>query len=157
MEAAGHHVLEAADGIDALEVADQEPIDLFLVDMNMPRLDGLGLLQEIRTRPRYKDTPIFVLTTESSAELVAEVLRDVDELRGRIDELEAALNQCCQTKCKADAYQRAGWKDGLEAAAKVCDERSSHHIAGDDETPPRHVIAVESRHCAAAIRAKSGQ
>ncbi len=63
---AGYQVLEAVDGQDALEQAQKQQVDLVLTDQNMPRLDGLGLIRKLRALPNYKDTPILMLTTESS-------------------------------------------------------------------------------------------
>ncbi|MFO6421748.1 response regulator [Hylemonella sp. W303a] len=63
---AGHQVVEAGDGQEALEKAQQQHVDLVLTDQNMPRLDGLGLIRKLRADPKYKDTPILMLTTESS-------------------------------------------------------------------------------------------
>ena len=66
---AGFRVVEAIDGMDALEKAQKEQIDLVLVDQNMPRLDGIGLTRKLREDPRYKNTPILILTTESSDQM----------------------------------------------------------------------------------------
>lgn len=63
---AGFQVVEAVDGQDAWERAQQQTFDLVLTDQNMPRLDGLGLTRKLREHPRFKTTPILVLTTESS-------------------------------------------------------------------------------------------
>lgn len=63
---AGYQVLEAVDGVDAFEKAQQQRADLVLTDQNMPRLDGLGLIRKLREHPDYKNTPILMLTTESS-------------------------------------------------------------------------------------------
>lgn len=63
---AGYQVLEAVDGVDAYEKAQQQRADLVLTDQNMPRLDGLGLIRKLREHPDYKNTPILMLTTESS-------------------------------------------------------------------------------------------
>ena len=63
---AGFKVVEAVDGVDALEKAQAENIDLVLVDQNMPRLDGIGLTRKLREDPKFKGTPILILTTESS-------------------------------------------------------------------------------------------
>lgn len=62
---AGFKVVEAVDGVDALEKAALQPFDLVLTDQNMPRLDGLGLLRKLRTHPQYASIPILMLTTES--------------------------------------------------------------------------------------------
>ena len=66
---AGYHVVEAVDGQDALEKADTHEIDLVLADQNMPRLDGIGLTRKLREHPKFKGTPILILTTESSEQM----------------------------------------------------------------------------------------
>lgn len=66
---AGYKVVEAVDGMDALEKAEAQHIDLVLVDQNMPRLDGIGLTRRLREHPRFKSTPILILTTESSDQM----------------------------------------------------------------------------------------
>jgi two-component system chemotaxis response regulator CheY len=63
---AGFHVVEAVDGQDAWDKAQNHSIDLVLTDQNMPRLDGLGLTRKLRDHPKFKTTPILILTTESS-------------------------------------------------------------------------------------------
>ncbi|THT98990.1 response regulator [Lampropedia puyangensis] len=70
LQEAGFHVIEAVDGEDALEKAQQHSsIALVLADQNMPRLDGLGLTRQLRNLPSYSQTPILILTTESSDEM----------------------------------------------------------------------------------------
>ncbi len=69
LSGAGFRVVEAIDGVDALEKAQKEQIDLVLVDQNMPRLDGIGLTRKLREDPRYQNTPILILTTESSDQM----------------------------------------------------------------------------------------
>ncbi len=61
----------AVDGIDALEqIAEaDEPYDFFIVDINMPRMDGMELIANLRNKFDYMDTPIMVLTTERSNEM----------------------------------------------------------------------------------------
>lgn len=66
---AGFRVVEAVDGVDALEKAQTENVDLVLADQNMPRLDGIGLTRKLREDPRFKNTPILILTTESSDQM----------------------------------------------------------------------------------------
>ncbi len=66
---AGYQVIEAVDGQDAFEKAQSHAIDLVLVDQNMPRLDGIGLTRLLRDHPKYKTTPILILTTESSDQM----------------------------------------------------------------------------------------
>ncbi len=66
---AGYKVVEAVDGVDALEKAEEHQISLVLADQNMPRLDGIGLTKRLRENPRFKQTPILILTTESSDQM----------------------------------------------------------------------------------------
>ena len=51
--------------MESLEKARENRIDAFVVDINMPRMDGITLVKELRALPTYKFTPILMLTTES--------------------------------------------------------------------------------------------
>ncbi|OWY39166.1 two-component system response regulator [Xenophilus sp. AP218F] len=63
---AGYDVLEAGNGQEALEVLDGRKIHLIVSDVNMPQMDGIELLKNIKQHPHYKFTPVIMLTTESS-------------------------------------------------------------------------------------------
>jgi two-component system chemotaxis response regulator CheY len=63
----GYTVVEAEDGVHALETLDGFEPDLLITDINMPRMDGFGLIEEVRGQGR-RSLPILVLTTESSDE-----------------------------------------------------------------------------------------
>lgn len=65
LKGAGFDVLEAGDGVEALEVAKGKKLNLIITDVNMPRMDGITLVQRLRGIPEFKFTPILVLTTES--------------------------------------------------------------------------------------------
>jgi len=65
---AGHEVVSAEDGVEALDKARQGSVDLVLTDVNMPRMDGITLVSELRALDSYRLTPMLVLTTESSTE-----------------------------------------------------------------------------------------
>jgi two-component system chemotaxis response regulator CheY len=65
---AGYEVIEAADGVDALEYARGNAVSLVLTDVNMPRMDGITLVRELRQLASYKFTPMLVLTTESGTD-----------------------------------------------------------------------------------------
>ena len=60
----GYTVIEAADGREALTML-SDPIHLVITDLNMPNLDGIGLIRGIRANPSCKGLPIIMLTTES--------------------------------------------------------------------------------------------
>ena len=66
---AGYDVVEAVDGEDAFDKARARDFDLVLTDQNMPRLDGIGLTRKLRETPKFKNTPILILTTESSDQM----------------------------------------------------------------------------------------
>ncbi len=63
---AGYRVLQAGDGIEGLEVlqAHGREIDVVVTDINMPRMDGFGVIDGVRADPAHRATPILVLTTE---------------------------------------------------------------------------------------------
>jgi two-component system chemotaxis response regulator CheY len=67
---AGFRVVQAEDGIHGLEVlqAEAERPQVIVTDINMPRMDGFGFIEELRGDQRYRGIPILVLTTESDAE-----------------------------------------------------------------------------------------
>jgi two-component system chemotaxis response regulator CheY len=61
---AGYTVLEAVDGKDALSKL-SGPVHMVITDLNMPNLDGIGLIRSVRSQAGYKGMPIVMLTTES--------------------------------------------------------------------------------------------
>ncbi|MDQ8203872.1 response regulator [Pelagicoccus sp. SDUM812003] len=65
---AGHKVLEAADGQEALDVLQRSQAQMVITDLNMPRMDGISLIKRLRALPAYKYVPIVMLTTESQQE-----------------------------------------------------------------------------------------
>ena len=68
LKEAGHDVAEAADGEQALAMAKSQSFDLVLTDINMPKMDGISLIRNLRSLPNYRITPILTLTTESSSD-----------------------------------------------------------------------------------------
>jgi two-component system chemotaxis response regulator CheY len=62
---AGYAVTEAADGKEGLEKAEADKFDLIITDLNMPNMDGLSMIREIRKGTVQTGTPIIFLTTES--------------------------------------------------------------------------------------------
>jgi two-component system, chemotaxis family, chemotaxis protein CheY len=63
---AGFAVVEAVDGQDALDKTAGRDFSLVLTDQNMPRMDGVTLTRELRGNPRFRTTPILILSTENS-------------------------------------------------------------------------------------------
>jgi two-component system chemotaxis response regulator CheY len=64
LRGAGYEVIEASDGQAAL-MRLQGPVRMVVTDLNMPRIDGIQLIREIRAHPSYRFIPVIVLTTES--------------------------------------------------------------------------------------------
>jgi len=65
---AGYRVVQAEDGVHGLEVLSGETPDVIVTDINMPRMDGFGFIEGVRSDDRHRTVPILVLTTESDAE-----------------------------------------------------------------------------------------
>ena len=65
LKADGHDVIEAEDGVHALDVLENEIVDLVITDLNMPRMDGIELVRNLRSKAGFARTPIIILTTES--------------------------------------------------------------------------------------------
>jgi two-component system, chemotaxis family, chemotaxis protein CheY len=62
---AGYDVIEAVDGKDALMKLSMKPVHLVITDLNMPNLDGIGLIRAIRADEKLRFMPVILLTTES--------------------------------------------------------------------------------------------
>jgi len=65
LNSAGHDVLQASDGSEALKLVQGKKVDLVICDVNMPNMDGITLLKSLRGLADFKFTPILMLTTES--------------------------------------------------------------------------------------------
>ena len=61
----GYDVVEATNGVEALKQLDAERVHLVISDVNMPEMDGITLLKQIKANARHKFTPIIMLTTEA--------------------------------------------------------------------------------------------
>ncbi len=72
LKGAGFDVIEACDGQDALRKLNGQRVHLMISDVNMPNMDGISFLKEVKTRSEYKFTPIIMLTTESAESKKAE-------------------------------------------------------------------------------------
>jgi two-component system chemotaxis response regulator CheY len=68
LRGAGYEVVQACDGVEALNWAREGCVDLVLTDVHMPNMDGITLVRELRNLPNYKFVPMLILTTESSQE-----------------------------------------------------------------------------------------
>src|SRR5690606_1362923 len=66
LKGAGYEVIEACDGQDALSKLTGQRVHLIISDVNMPVMNGIELLKQVKAHPTYKFTPVIMLTTESS-------------------------------------------------------------------------------------------
>jgi len=62
----GYELIEAANGFEALRILPREKVDLVITDINMPDINGLELISFIKNNPNYKETPLFIISTEGS-------------------------------------------------------------------------------------------
>ncbi len=68
LEGAGHQVIQAVDGKDGLDKICTQPFDVVITDINMPVMNGIEFIHEVRAQREYATLPILILTTESSEE-----------------------------------------------------------------------------------------
>ena len=71
LESGGYEVRESADGRQALDALHLLSPDLVITDINMPEMDGITLLREIRKHPALGRTPVLILTTSTDDEVKA--------------------------------------------------------------------------------------
>ena len=69
LSGAGYDIVEAGDGAEGLSKARATTLDMVVTDLNMPVMNGIGLIQELRKLPAYRGVPILFLTTESDPEM----------------------------------------------------------------------------------------
>ncbi len=64
LKKAGYEVIETSNGVDAISKLNGSPLDMFFLDLNMPKMDGFELTKKIREHQKYRFVPIIILTTE---------------------------------------------------------------------------------------------
>lgn len=62
---AGYKTIAAGNGVEAIEKLVSSEVDIIISDLNMPQMDGAGLVEWIRSNPSYRDIPFIILTTEN--------------------------------------------------------------------------------------------
>jgi two-component system chemotaxis response regulator CheY len=65
LRGAGYDVIEGRDGVDALKQLTGQKVHLIISDVNMPQMDGITFLKNVKQLPAYRFTPVIMLTTES--------------------------------------------------------------------------------------------
>ena len=71
----GHQVIVATNPLHAIGLLDSQPIQLIITDLMMPQIDGLKFAEQIREKPRYKDTPIIMVTAYATDDVVERSMR----------------------------------------------------------------------------------
>jgi two-component system, chemotaxis family, chemotaxis protein CheY len=66
----GYKVIEAGDGVDGLRALESQTISLVICDVNMPRMNGLEMLEQVRARPAIAGVPVVMLTSEGQPALI---------------------------------------------------------------------------------------
>ncbi|MDC5707071.1 response regulator [Vibrio europaeus] len=72
LSGAGYRVIEAKDGVQGIEMLDGSKVHLIISDVNMPNMNGIDFVKKVKTLPKYKFTPVIMLTTESQQYLMDE-------------------------------------------------------------------------------------
>lgn len=62
LESAGHEAHAASDGFDAIRQLEEDPVDILITDLSMPKMSGHELCEHLRTDPRFEVLPIFLMT-----------------------------------------------------------------------------------------------
>jgi two-component system, chemotaxis family, chemotaxis protein CheY len=68
----GYEVIAARHGVEALQLLESKPVHLVITDLNMPEMDGLTLIRNLRQSESMRTRPILMLTTEAQAEKMLE-------------------------------------------------------------------------------------
>ncbi|MDD2999087.1 MAG: response regulator [Erysipelotrichia bacterium] len=70
LEKQGYKVLEANNGIEAIEAMSKNEVDIIITDLNMPGMDGFELISQVKENEKFKHIPIIILTTEGKKDMV---------------------------------------------------------------------------------------
>lgn len=133
---AGFVTLEAADGLEAVDILERHVVDLVLLDSTMPRLDGAGVIRAIRARSETRTLPIILVTAKAALEdRVRGLGTGADDYLAKpvaLDELEARVRAQLRTHTAwAEAFEReASQRRAMTAALRrVGTDGSAEHVA----------------------------
>lgn len=65
LEQGGYRIIEAKNGKKALKMLNDQKIDMIITDLDMPKMDGISLIKQVRSMDEHQKTPILILTTQS--------------------------------------------------------------------------------------------
>ena len=75
LNSAGYKTIAAGNGVEAIEKLVSSEVDIIISDLNMPQMDGAGLVEWVRSNPSYRDIPFIILTTENDNLRKSELIR----------------------------------------------------------------------------------
>lgn len=142
-EGDGLTVLYASEGLEALAVIDQEPPDVVITDLRMPKMGGLDLVKEIRTR--HNRIPVILMTSFGSEDIAAEALRrgaaSYVPKRNLITDLRGTVERVIASARRAHRAQ----------AAFSCLERTESHFVLDNDPHMIGVLVGQLQECIVPI------
>ena len=75
LQGAGHGVMTARDGLEALDLLNSNLPDVILLDVNMPRMSGFDVLERLKSHPTWNEVPVIMLTAQSSSEDIRKAMK----------------------------------------------------------------------------------
>jgi CheY-like chemotaxis protein len=148
LKSAGYHVQTAADGVEALETLERQPPDLMLLDVWMPKMDGLQVLRELKTRSARPK--VIVMTADDTPETVLLSLQqDAYQFISKPIEPKKLLEMVNQTMHDSTVLPssvvisaRPGWVELLVPCSRTVADRIEGFIANLDADLPKDVRAT---------------
>ena len=160
LEEYGHRVVEAVDGEDALAMSRKHNPDVILLDVEMPRLDGHGVLAVLKSSPELADIPVVFLTARTTTEDVVEGLRlgahdylrkpfELAELLARVSaalRVKALQDQLRQRNIELSILSRTDALTGLPNRREMHDRMAAATSAARRHHEPSAVLMVDIDH-----------
>jgi sigma-B regulation protein RsbU (phosphoserine phosphatase) len=142
----GHTTCSAVDGVEALERLAAEPIDLVLLDLMMPRLDGFGVLEAMKAHELWRDIPVIMISAATDIELVVKAVT-----AGATDFLNKPFNPVLLRARVGACLEKKALRD-RERAAFVALRESQAELAAELAEAANYVSSVLPRPMTGAIR-----
>ena len=160
LEEYGHQVIEASDGEEALDMCRKHDLDVILLDVEMPKLDGHGVLAVLQASPELADTPVVFLTARTSTEDIVEGLRlgahdylrkpfEPAELLARVSaaaRVKSLQDQLRQRNLELDTMSRTDALTGLPNRREMQERMTAAISVGHRHTQPTAVLMVDVDH-----------
>jgi CheY-like chemotaxis protein len=134
LEAEGHVTIEAADGIEALQILNREKMDAVVSDILMPRMDGYRLCHEIRANEHLRDLPIVIYTSTYTSASDEKLALDMgaDKYLKKPSPVEAILSALHQAIAMEHRVPRPDGPQGVEVLKEYRKKRTSNWKSGLD-------------------------